>query len=73
MCLYMIKKGYIKITKKGDIMTRFWYNLKNLDPTYMYHFEFFALIFHKLLTIAHLSIKLHSYLVLLGSIQVSIV
>jgi len=52
-------------------MTIFWYNLKNLDPTYMYHFDFFALIFHKLLTIAHLSIKLHSYLVLLGSIQVS--
>jgi hypothetical protein len=70
MCLYMIKKT-TEITKKGDIMTRFWYNLKNLDLTYMYHFEFFTLIFHKLLTIAHLSIKLHSYLVLLGSIQVS--
>jgi hypothetical protein len=55
----MIKRDYIKITKKGDIMTRIWYNLKNLDPTYMYHFEFFALIFHKLLTIAHL--RLHTY------------
>jgi hypothetical protein len=69
----MIKKNYVKITKKGDTMTRFWYNLKNLNSTYVYHFEFFALIFHKLLTIAHLSIKLHSYLVLLGSIQVSTV
>jgi hypothetical protein len=69
----MIKKYYIEITKKGDTMTRFWYNLKNLDPTYVYHFEFFALIFHKLLTMAHLSIKLHSSLVLLGSIQVSTV
>jgi len=32
MCLYMVNKDYIKKTEKGDIVTRLWYTLKNLDP-----------------------------------------
>jgi hypothetical protein len=33
MCLYTIKKDYIKKIEKDDDMTRFWYTLKNLDPS----------------------------------------
>jgi hypothetical protein len=29
----MVKKDQVKKTEKGDVMTRFWYTLKNLDPT----------------------------------------
>jgi hypothetical protein len=28
----MIKKDYVKKTKKADVVTRFWYTLKNLHP-----------------------------------------
>ncbi len=27
----MVKKDHVKKTEKGDVMTRFWYTLKNLD------------------------------------------
>jgi len=32
MCFYMVKKNYVKKTENDDIITRFWYTLKNLDP-----------------------------------------
>jgi hypothetical protein len=32
MCLYTVKKDWVKNTKNGDGMTRFWYTLKNLHP-----------------------------------------
>ncbi len=28
----MVKKDKVKNTKKGDVVTIFWYTLKNLDP-----------------------------------------
>jgi hypothetical protein len=28
----MVKKDWVKKTEKGDILTTFWYTLKNLDP-----------------------------------------
>jgi hypothetical protein len=28
----MVKKDWIKKTENGDVVTRFWYTLKNLDP-----------------------------------------
>ncbi len=32
LCLYMVKKDYVKKYRKGDNVTIFWYSLKNLDP-----------------------------------------
>jgi hypothetical protein len=31
MCLYMVKKDHVKKIEKGDVVTRFWYTLRNLD------------------------------------------
>jgi len=31
----MVKKDYIKKIKNGDVMTRFWYTLKNLHSILM--------------------------------------
>jgi hypothetical protein len=28
----MVKKDYIKKSENGEVVTRFWYTLKNLDP-----------------------------------------
>jgi hypothetical protein len=35
----MVKKDQVKKIKKGDVVTRFWYTLKNLDPSCGYHME----------------------------------
>jgi hypothetical protein len=32
----MIKKDQVKNIEKGDIMTRFWYTLKNLHPSQVF-------------------------------------
>jgi hypothetical protein len=32
MCFNIVKKDHVKKTKKNDIVTRFWYSLKNLHP-----------------------------------------
>jgi hypothetical protein len=29
----MVKMDLVKKMEKGDIVTKFWYTLKNLDPT----------------------------------------
>jgi hypothetical protein len=34
MCLYMVKKDYVKNIEKDDVVTRFWYTLKNLHPPF---------------------------------------
>jgi hypothetical protein len=35
----------VKKTKKGDVMTRFWYTLKNLDPIQYYKIIIFIIGF----------------------------
>jgi len=39
----MIKKDQIKKTKNGDVMTRFWYTYKNLQPYVYYEYIKFVL------------------------------
>jgi hypothetical protein len=34
MCFYMVKKDQVRKIEKGEIVTKFWYTLKKLDPSF---------------------------------------